>query len=116
MHRVGSWVHLEIADGDRNNFIREDMNVHHLIYRASANAHLVNVLIRYDNLATRIWCLVIDRLPDLVEHIRDHAPLLEAIADGEGDAAAQLALDHVTGLTKPSDDFYSPHLLCYGTV
>jgi DNA-binding GntR family transcriptional regulator len=39
---------------------------------------------------------VIDRLPDLVEHIRDHAPLLEAIADGDGDVAAQLALDHVT--------------------
>jgi DNA-binding GntR family transcriptional regulator len=32
--------HLEIADGDRNNFLREDMSVHHLIYRASANAHL----------------------------------------------------------------------------
>jgi len=45
--------------------------------------------------ATRIWCLVIDKLPDLVEHIRDHAPLLEAIADGDGDSAAQLALDHV---------------------
>jgi DNA-binding GntR family transcriptional regulator len=92
--------HLEIADGDRNNFLREDMSVHRLIYRASGNAHLENVLIRYDNLATRIWCLVIDKLPDLVEHIRDHAPLLEAIADGDGDAAAQLALDHVTGFDQ----------------
>ena len=87
---------LDIADGDRNSFIREDMSVHSLIYRASGNAHLENVLVRYDNLATRIWCLVIDKLPDLAEHIRDHAPLLEAIADGDGDAAAQLALDHVT--------------------
>jgi DNA-binding GntR family transcriptional regulator len=69
--------HLDIADGDRNNFIREDMSVHHLIYRASGNAHLESVLIRYENLATRIWCLVIDRLPDLAEHIRNHAPLLE---------------------------------------
>jgi DNA-binding GntR family transcriptional regulator len=92
--------HLEIADGDRNNFLREDMSVHHLIYRASANAHLENVLIRYDNLATRIWYLVIDKLPDLVEHIRDHAPLLEAVADGDGDAAAQIALDHVTGFDQ----------------
>jgi DNA-binding GntR family transcriptional regulator len=91
---------LEIADGDRNNFLREDMSVHRLIYRASGNAHLENVLIRYDNLATRIWCLVIDQLPDLVEHIRDHAQLLEAIADGDGDSAAQLALDHVTGFDQ----------------
>jgi DNA-binding GntR family transcriptional regulator len=43
---------------------------------------------------------VIDKLPDLAEHIRNHAPLLEAIADGDGDAAAQLALDHVTGFDQ----------------
>jgi DNA-binding GntR family transcriptional regulator len=91
---------LDIADGDRNNFIRADMGVHSLIYRASANPHLEDVLVRYDNLATRIWCLVIDKLPELAEHIRGHAPLLEAIADGDGDAAAQLALDHVTGFEQ----------------
>ena len=73
---------------------------HHLIYRASANAHLEEVLVRYDNLATRIWCLVIDRLPDLAAHIRDHAELLEAIADGQADAAAQLTLDHITGFDQ----------------
>jgi DNA-binding GntR family transcriptional regulator len=91
---------LDIADGDRNTFLRADMAVHHLIYRASANAHLEEVLVRYDNLATRIWCLVIDRLPDLADHIRDHAELLETIADGHGDAAAQLALDHITGFDQ----------------
>jgi len=91
---------LDIADGDRNTFLREDMAVHHLIYRASANAHLEEVLVRYDNLATRIWCLVIDRLPDLADHVRDHAELLEAIADGQGDAAAQLALDHITSFDQ----------------
>jgi DNA-binding GntR family transcriptional regulator len=91
---------LNLADGDRNNFIREDMRVHRLIYQASGNAHLEAVLVRYDNLATRIWCLVIDKLPDLAEHIRNHAPLLEAIADGDGDTAAQLALDHVTGFEQ----------------
>ena len=89
--------HLELADGNRYVFLREDMAVHQLIYRASANAHLEEILIRYDNLATRIWCLVIDKVPDLAEHIRDHAELLEAIADGDGDAAARLALTHVTG-------------------
>jgi DNA-binding GntR family transcriptional regulator len=91
---------LDIADGDRNTFLREDMAVHHLIYRASANAHLEEVLVRYDNLATRIWCLVIDRLPDLADHVRDHAELLEAIADGQGDAAAQLALGHITSFDQ----------------
>ena len=92
--------HLTLVDGDRSEFLREDMAVHHLIYRASANPHLEDVLIRYDNLATRIWCLVIDKVPDLAEHIRHHAELLEAIADGDGDTAARLALDHVTGFEQ----------------
>lgn len=92
--------HLDIRDGDRDFFFAEDMAVHRLIYRATGNPHLEDVLVRYDNLATRIWCLVIDKLPDLADHIRGHAALLEAIADGDGDAAARLALGHVTGFEQ----------------
>ena len=87
---------LEVVAGDRTTFINEDMAIHQLIYRATGNPHLEDVLIRYDNLATRIWCLVIDRLPDLAEHVREHSTLLETIADGDGDTAAALALEHVT--------------------
>lgn len=87
---------LDVADGDRASFIHEDMSVHQLIYRATGNPHLEDVLIRYDNLATRIWCLVIDRLPDLADHVREHAVLLEAIADGDGDRAARLTHEHVS--------------------
>jgi DNA-binding GntR family transcriptional regulator len=87
---------LEVVAGDRTSFINEDMAIHKLIYRATGNPHLEDVLIRYDNLATRIWCLVIDKLPDLAEHIRDHSLLLETIAAGEADRAASLALEHVT--------------------
>lgn len=92
--------HLDLRDGDRAYFFAEDMAVHRLIYRATGNPHLEDVLVRYDNLATRIWCLVIDKLPDLAQHIRDHSSLLEAIADGDGDAAARLALGHVTGFEQ----------------
>ena len=45
--------------------LRLDASVHQGIYAAAANPHLEDVLIRYDNLATRIWCMVLDRLPDL---------------------------------------------------
>lgn len=73
-----------------------DMSVHRLIYRAAGNPHLEDVLIRYDNLSTRIWCLVIERLPGLSGHIVEHAALLQAIVDGDADRAAGLALAHVT--------------------
>ena len=91
---------LKMAAGDRTAFINEDMAIHKLIYRATGNPHLEDVLIRYDNLATRIWCLVIDKLPDLAEHVREHSTLLEAIAAGDGDTAASLALEHVTGFER----------------
>ncbi|MDQ4502389.1 GntR family transcriptional regulator [Sinomonas sp. ASV322] len=83
------------GSGDRTALMRVDMSVHKLIYQAAGNAHLEDVLIRYDNLATRIWCLVIDRLPDLAHHVREHTRLLDAIADGDADAAASLTLEHV---------------------
>lgn len=86
---------LDLADDDRERFLTEDMAVHRLIYAAAGNPHLQDVLIRYDNLATRIWCLVIDRLPDLSSHLYGHAALLDAIADGDADRAAALTGEHV---------------------
>ncbi|WP_287901282.1 GntR family transcriptional regulator [Arthrobacter sp.] len=85
----------ESADA-QSKLMRLDMSVHRLIYRAAGNPHLEDVLIRYDNLSTRIWCLVIERLPGLSGHIVEHAALLQAIVDGDADRAAELALAHVT--------------------
>jgi DNA-binding GntR family transcriptional regulator len=82
---------------DRRELIRRDVEVHREIYRAAGNPYLEDILVRQDNLATRIWCLFIDRLPDLAGHVLEHRGLLEAIVDGAADEAARLALDHVTG-------------------
>lgn len=87
------------ASGDRRTLMRLDMSVHRLIYRATGNKHLEDVLIRYDNLATRIWCLVVDKLPDLASHISEHAQLLDAIADGDSERAERLTSEHVDGFS-----------------
>lgn len=71
-----------------------DIDVHRLIYGATGNPHLEETLVRLDNLATRIWCLVLDRLPTIGDHVQEHAGLLRAIADGLPDRAAELALAH----------------------
>lgn len=73
----------------------QDLAVHRLLYRASGNHHLEESLIRLDNLATRIWCVVVDRLPDVAGHIRGHVGLLEAVLAGEADRAAALSTDHI---------------------
>ncbi|MDI2034416.1 GntR family transcriptional regulator [Paenarthrobacter nitroguajacolicus] len=80
--------------------LRLDASVHQGIYAAAANPHLEDVLIRYDNLATRIWCMVLDRLPDLEHHIREHLDLLRAVIDGKEEEAAELARVHVDGFER----------------
>lgn len=91
---------LEVDTIDRDELMRWDLRVHRAIYRAAGNPHLEDVLIRYDNLATRIFCLFLDRLPTVAQHVGEHTELLQAIADGDGDAAAAIALEHVTGFEK----------------
>src|SRR3954469_17138245 len=91
---------LDIAQLDRTELMRWDLDVHRAIYRAAGNPHLEDVLIRYDNLATRIFCLFLDLLPTVAQHVGEHTQLLRTIADGDGEAAAEIALAHVTGFEK----------------
>nr|WP_091723588.1 GntR family transcriptional regulator [Pseudarthrobacter equi] len=88
------------GDDDPYDLMRYDIKVHRLIYRAAANAHLEDVLIRYDNLATRIWCMVLEKVPSVSSHIAEHVELLEAVADGDSERAAKLALEHVTSFEQ----------------
>jgi DNA-binding GntR family transcriptional regulator len=79
------------------DLIRLDMAVHRAIYAATRNPYLEDTLIRYDNLAMRIWCLFLDRLPGLAAHVHEHGPLLRAVIDGDAEKAACLAAGHVAG-------------------
>lgn len=77
------------------DLMRLDLEAHRALYAATHNPHLEDTLVRYDNLANRIWCLFIHRLPGMAGHISEHGPLLEAVAAGDADAAAELARAHV---------------------
>ncbi|WP_458083959.1 GntR family transcriptional regulator [Streptomyces malaysiensis] len=90
-------VRLAKVSGGGTELIRLDMAVHRAIYAATRNPYLEDTLIRYDNLATRIWCLFLDRLPGLAGHVHEHGPLLRAVIDGDAEKAATLAAGHVEG-------------------
>ncbi|MBJ8341925.1 GntR family transcriptional regulator [Antrihabitans sp. YC3-6] len=85
------------TDHDNRALLQIDVRVHREIYRASGNPYLEDVLVCQDAHATRIWCLFLDRLPDVASHVREHIPLLHAIIDGDADKAAELTIEHVVG-------------------
>lgn len=92
---------IDIARTDRTEVMRWDLSVHRAIYRAANNPHLEDVLIRYDNLATRIHCMFLDRLTTTDMHVvAEHVALLRAIAAGEADRADELAREHVLGFER----------------
>ena len=92
---------LDILGADRTDLMRCDLTVHRAIYRAANNPHLEDVLIRYDNLATRIHCMFLDRLSTTDMHVvAEHVALLRAIAAADADRADDLAREHVLGFER----------------
>ena len=72
-----------------------DLSVHRLIYSVTQNEHLSETLIRLDNIATRIWAALADRLPSLHVHIIEHIQLIEQILTGDAEGAEKTAAEHV---------------------
>lgn len=81
---------------DARALLEFDTRVHRAIYAAAGNRHLTETLIRLDNLATRIWCMLALRLRRVPQHVGEHVELLGAILDHDGERAAELAAAHVS--------------------
>ena len=79
----------------REALMRLDARIHRFVHHCTGNPYLEETLGRYFNLSLRIWYLVLDRLPHLTERVWEHRALLEAIRDGEADAAQRTAAEHV---------------------
>ena len=77
-----------------------DVRIHRAIYAATHNPYLEDTLVRYGNLATRIWCLFLDRLADMAAHVAEHRELLRVLADGDAEQAAEIARMHVIEFDK----------------
>lgn len=79
----------------QRDLLAYDLSVHRMVYSVTANEHLSETLIRLDNIATRIWAALSDRLPSLHQHIVEHTQLIKNIVAGEADEADQHAAEHV---------------------
>lgn len=79
----------------RDGALRWDIRIHREIYAAAGNTHLQATLERYSNLATRIWCVVADRIGELEEHVGVHSALLRAVLEGDAERAGDIMCQHV---------------------
>ncbi len=72
-----------------------DEQIHRAIYRAAHNDLLEKTLGEYYVLAHRIWMIALDRARELEEAVEAHRDLIQAVAVGNGDRAAELMRSHV---------------------
>jgi len=91
---------LAKRESDTRELIEFDLEVHRAIYRAIDNPHMQETLVRLDNLATRLWWTVLDRMPTTSVHTSEHIALLEAVVDGRADDAGRIAHDHVVNFDR----------------
>lgn len=84
------------TEPDARTLIEYDLTVHRAVYRLIDNEHMRETLFRLGNLATRLWWSVIQEVPSVADHIAGHRTLLEAVASGESELAAEMAREHVT--------------------
>ncbi|GHG57420.1 GntR family transcriptional regulator [Sinomonas cellulolyticus] len=85
---------------DQGDLMRLDLAVHNAIYTATGNGHLEDTLRKYGNLSTRIWLLVLERRPLVVEHVRELAPILRAILAKNAERAEALMEAHVHNFSR----------------
>ena len=72
------------GEESRRDLMELDLAVHRIVDRAASSPYLEETLVRLDGLVTRLWCLLIDRLPAMRDHVGEHIPLMEAILEGGG--------------------------------
>lgn len=87
------------------DLLEHDLQIHRAIYSRVDNEHLRETLLRLDHLATRLWWSVIRQSPSAADHIAGHRALLLAIADGDGEEAAELARTHVEQFHRQLQEF-----------
>lgn len=75
--------------------IEIDRKVHHFLYACTYNKFLEKTLSQHYYPALRIWFIVLHRIPDLVDAVREHKELLAAVIAGDEARAQKLAREHV---------------------
>jgi DNA-binding GntR family transcriptional regulator len=85
---------------DQDWLMRTDERIHRFTWEATRNPYLTETLERYFTHSLRIWYLVLDRVPGLGHAVHDQTGLLQALLDGNGDAARTRMREHILAFQR----------------
>ena len=95
---IGELDALTVEDG-HEPLLALDRRIHRFVYSCGKNEYLAETLDQYHNLSLRIIYFAMKRYPALTpsldQVVHDQRALLEALLRGDGDAAEQIARNHV---------------------
>jgi len=86
-----------VAKGGSRAFMDIDGRFHHLLYQATSNKFLEDVLDRLYALSARLWYMSLGRVSHQVvrEAIREHAAVVEALEEGNAEDAERIMRGHI---------------------
>src|ERR671936_1467254 len=82
------------------SLIRMDTEIHRFTWRAAGNPYLAQTLDRYYALSSRVWYMVIDRVPGLAGAVHHQAKLLQALIDRDPPRARRAMGGDVLGFPR----------------
>jgi DNA-binding GntR family transcriptional regulator len=85
---------------DRDWLMRFDERIHQFTWEASGNPYLMETLERYFTHSLRIWYLVLDHVSGLDHAVHDQTRLLQALLEGDGQAARTVMREHILAFQR----------------
>jgi DNA-binding GntR family transcriptional regulator len=93
-------MRLAAAAHDEPVFMRHDQRLHALIVAATGNSRVVKVVDGLRDLTRLLGASTVDRSRELGDILREHLPILDAIAAGDAAAAGRAMAGHITHTGK----------------
>ncbi len=81
-----------------------DRECHEIIWAAADNRFLTDTLDMLYAQSDRLWHMYLADVADMLHAVDEHRPILDALVDGDGDRAAELAEAHVRSFDQQIRD------------
>jgi DNA-binding GntR family transcriptional regulator len=85
----------QVSSDNSRAFMKVDEHFHTLLYEATGNEFLSQILHRLYVLSLRLWFFAIDRLGHVKTAVEQHRAIAQALKEGDGEKAATLLQQHV---------------------